>query len=429
MLIKKVTELTADTAPSADDLIMTINSPASSPANRKVTFTTLFGTIPAPIKFADLGTATRAIDLSGSGLSGTDFLIYFSGTNYWDSSGVITISNYIVSPNIVVTDSLATNTDSNVGILGISNERTWAFGNRTGSSVGTYTDCTFPTANKDYINKTGIGTGTSVVGELAQVTGGTGATKDFYRIIALISADSIQVDRNIHNAGANITNGSCKIWKNIVSVHATDDTNGQMLTSWSAQNKPMQLGGTVLAATANSLTSTDIVMGGMTEFMGNTFFKAGSSTGYSTPVGAINVNTTAVGNVDAGEDVLMTYSLPSDALSANAKGIRVTVYGQIANNANAKTVKVYFGTTVVYTDAMTVNQAYNWYAQYTAIRTGVDTQDVFGSGFFENTACTVAPYYATDTQNDGAAIVIKCTGEGVASNDIIQQGMLIEYIN
>ncbi len=42
MLIKKVTELTADAAPSSDDLIMTVNSPASSPANRKVTIANLF---------------------------------------------------------------------------------------------------------------------------------------------------------------------------------------------------------------------------------------------------------------------------------------------------------------------------------------------------------------------------------------------------
>ncbi|MDP2365216.1 MAG: hypothetical protein Q8M94_15800, partial [Ignavibacteria bacterium] len=146
-------------------------------------------------------------------------------------------------------------------------------------------------------------------------------------------------------------------------------------------------------------------------------------------IGAINVNTTGVGNVGAGEDILMTYSLPSGALNANAKGIRVTVYGTITNNANAKTVKVYFGTTVIYSGSMTVNQAYKWTAQFTAIRTGEDTQDVFGIGFFENVDMIVAPYFATDTQDDGAAIVIKCTGEGVSNDDIIQQGMLVEYIN
>ena len=34
---KKITELTADTAPTSDDLVMTVNDPAGTPANRKVT--------------------------------------------------------------------------------------------------------------------------------------------------------------------------------------------------------------------------------------------------------------------------------------------------------------------------------------------------------------------------------------------------------
>jgi len=146
-------------------------------------------------------------------------------------------------------------------------------------------------------------------------------------------------------------------------------------------------------------------------------------------IGAIKVDTTGVGNVGAGEDVLMTYSLPANALNANGKAIRVTVYGTIVNNANAKTVKVYFGTTVVYSGAMTANQAYKWCAQFTAVRTGLNTQDVFGTGFVENVAIKVAPYYATDTQTETSTITIKCTGEGVANNDITQEGMIVEYIN
>lgn len=136
------------------------------------------------------------------------------------------------------------------------------------TAVGSYTSCTFPTANKDYINKTGIGTGTSVVGELVQVTGGTGATAGFYRIVALISANSIQVDRNIHAEVADITNGACSIYKDVVCVFATDGTYGQLIASFSAQNKPLQIGGTVLVATGHSLTSEDILVGGDLEVDG-----------------------------------------------------------------------------------------------------------------------------------------------------------------
>ncbi len=390
------------------------------------------------IVFGDLGTATRGIDLSGSGLSGGDNFVYGSASNYWTADGTLKIGAtfetdgeihgglirvttflWAINPNDIVFNK----SDYGIGsiVLGIGPNNAGLIGNY--NKVGSLSSCS--SNGTTTITKALHGL-TLAVGELVHVTGSsTAADKGFYRYVSG-DANTIVVDRALSGTQTDV---ALTVYKDIISMHATDGTNGQMLTSWSAQNKPMQLGGTVLGATANSLTSTDVVMGGMTEFMGNIYFKAGTSTGYSTPVGAINVTTTGVGNVDAGEDVLMTYSLPINALSANAKGIRVTVYGTIANNANAKTVKVYFGTTAIYTDSMTINQAYNWTAQYTSIRTGTDTQDVFGTGFVENTAMTVAPYYATDTQDDGAAIVIKCTGEGVASNDIVQQGMLVEYIN
>ena len=63
--------------------------------------------------------------------------------------------------------------------------------------------------------------------------------------------------------------------------------------------------------------------------------------------GVLNVNTTAVGNVTTGEDNLITYSLPANTLSVNGMALRIVAWGLTANNANAKTLKVYFGTVVI----------------------------------------------------------------------------------
>lgn len=46
----KVTELTADTAPTTDDLIVTVNSPASSPSSKKVAISDLDTTLSATTK-------------------------------------------------------------------------------------------------------------------------------------------------------------------------------------------------------------------------------------------------------------------------------------------------------------------------------------------------------------------------------------------
>ncbi len=240
------------------------------------------GTNDDGIVFGSLGTATRMIDGSASGMSGeADYWIYNSDVNNWAANGMFSVNGISLTGGATVT--------GNGAILGLRGEQGvtfedynsgWVIRGRIlnpggsliwgqGTSVGSYTSCTFPTANKDYINKTGIGTGTSVVGEQVHVTGGTGATTGLYRIIALISANSIQVDRNIHNAGADITNGTCAIYKDVISISQTDGTYGQLLTSWSAQNKPLQLGGTVLAATV-TLTSKDLYIGGDIGFSGET---------------------------------------------------------------------------------------------------------------------------------------------------------------
>ncbi len=220
--------------------------------------------------FGSLGTATRGIDMSGSGLSGaSDYLIYLDASNHWAANGELYASTYVAT-NIKATGYIGS--DDGVDLTfnptvysspanvthKLDSTHADFFGN--GVRIGPYTSVTFPTANKDYANKTGIGTA-SAVGEVLQVYGGTGATTGFYRIITIVGTGSVQVDRNIHAEAGNITDGSVIIYKDVISVGATDATNGQMLTSWSAQNKPFQIGGTVLAATSG-LTSKDIYFGG-----------------------------------------------------------------------------------------------------------------------------------------------------------------------
>jgi hypothetical protein len=143
-----------------------------------------------------------------------------------------------------------------------------------GDRTGAYTSVVFPTANKDYANVAGIGTA-NAVGNLLIVTGGTGATQEIYQIIAIVGADSVQVDRNIHSSGTNITDGTCSTAKDVVAGMATDGVYGNLWRGFSAQNKPWQLGGHVLAATSHSLVSRDILIGNSLEVDGILYADAG----------------------------------------------------------------------------------------------------------------------------------------------------------
>lgn len=157
----------------------------------------------------------------------------------------------------------------------------------------------------------------------------------------------------------------------------------------------------------------------------------GTSTSGASMVGVANVNTTAVGNVGAGTDDLITYALPANALSANAKGIRITVWGTTANNANAKTLTLNFGSTAILTNALTVSIAGVWRIEADVFRTGSGAQTYISQLVTTGTAGVALNdlEQGTSSQTDTAAITIKCTATATTDNDIVQNGLIVEFFN
>lgn len=141
----------------------------------------------------------------------------------------------------------------------------------------------------------------------------------------------------------------------------------------------------------------------------------------------------AVGNIGAGEDDLQSVSLPGLSLRDAGDFIRIRMWGTAANNANAKTLKAYWGTQVLLNLPLTVSIAGKWFVEVTIARTGKDTQD-WVMTITESTAAALAALKqaqdnGTSTQLEGSANVVKCTGTGVADNDIVQEGMTVEVMN
>jgi hypothetical protein len=155
----------------------------------------------------------------------------------------------------------------------------------------------------------------------------------------------------------------------------------------------------------------------------------GGSTSYGAAAAKASINTTAVGNVGTGEDNLMTYSLPAGALSAAGKGVRITAWGTAANNADAKTLKLYFGSVAILTVSLTTSQACTWRIEAVVFSTGTDAQDYSAQLVQGGTATLVDVEGGSLTQDDGAAITIKCTGEATSNNDIVQEGLLVTFFN
>lgn len=146
----------------------------------------------------------------------------------------------------------------------------------------------------------------------------------------------------------------------------------------------------------------------------------------------LSVNTTAVANGTTVETDLMTYALAAAKLATTGAGVFMRAWGTTTNNANTKTLKVYFGTTAHISLALTVSQAGRWVVDLYVFRTGASTQDVHAE-LRETTAALAAAkganVIATDTQTDTAAITIKVTGtSNTASSDINCEGMIVQFL-
>jgi hypothetical protein len=102
MADSKITALTADTSPSSDDLIVTVNDPSGTPANRKVTLanaiTKAHGLSDGIVKISS-GVATIAT-------AGTDY----SAIGYQTATGTVNGSNtsftFAVAPNVISVDGV-----------------------------------------------------------------------------------------------------------------------------------------------------------------------------------------------------------------------------------------------------------------------------------------------------------------------------------
>lgn len=159
-----------------------------------------------------------------------------------------------------------------------------------------------------------------------------------------------------------------------------------------------------------------------------------SATGYDTMSGVANINSTAVGNLGAsGPDDLITYSLPANSLVTTNRTIRITAWGTCTNNANAKTFTLNFGSQVILTHACTASVAgEQWKIESTVIRTGASTQDWVSTYYGSTGAAGVFefdPELGTATQTETGAIVIKMQSTvSTTDNDIVQEGMIVEYL-
>lgn len=213
---------------------------------------------------------------------------------------------------------------------------------------------------------------------------------------------------------------------NARSVLVADSTTSGVLSFWlSVQDASATTAG-IVNLTTQTLGAGTKTLAGLVVNTPPTFKPGASADADATSNGRITTNTTPVGNVTTGEDDLMTYTVKANVLSADGKALRVRAWGSYANNGNTKTLKAYFGATGLTLDS-SVAANVSWVAEVEVIRTGATAQILRGSLGTAGVSWDV-PTPVTPAETLSGAVVFKFTGEGTATNDVVQSGMIIEVV-
>lgn len=145
-------------------------------------------------------------------------------------------------------------------------------------------------------------------------------------------------------------------------------------------------------------------------------------------VGLLSANSSSVSTTATTVEVtLQNFVLNPNTLTAAGQSLRVSCWGGTGTNANNKTMKLYFGSSVITTPtAATSNKG--WWLDFIVTRQSATAQGIVMRGQVDTTMVTPTTANAAETLT--SAITIKCTGtNGTASaSDITSNGMLVEVM-
>jgi len=171
---------------------------------------------------------------------------------------------------------------------------------------------------------------------------------------------------------------------------------------------------------------TDIELGSLTS--GGWDVTAGERS--STPVRVIAMSAVAVSaGADTNENTLATITIPAGIMGLNG-ALRVTTYWSLTNNANSKTLKVYFGgiggTTYLSVDRAS---AASFSTQTFVHNRGAANSQVGNSDAAANVFTATTDALTTSAIDTSAATTVVITGQKASSGDTLTlAGYIVELL-
>lgn len=146
----------------------------------------------------------------------------------------------------------------------------------------------------------------------------------------------------------------------------------------------------------------------------------------------LNVNVTQAANASTTETDLMSYTVAASKLATANDVIEVLAWGTTANNANVKTLKIYWAGSAVHSITQTASILGKWRVRLTVAKTGASTQDwssEYIEGVTANGTLKGAADFGTATGTDTGTLIVKLTGtSGTAASDVLMEGWVVRFI-
>lgn len=119
----------------------------------------------------------------------------------------------------------------------------------------------------------------------------------------------------------------------------------------------------------------------------------------------------------AAETTLLTSNIDVGTLSKQGSSLLIFACGTTAANANNKTIKLYFGTTEIFTTGAFAGNGISWTLQAEIVRNGAAAQITWGQ-FFGSATLTSKIQVGTASVNLAVQQSVSLTGQGAATGDV-----------
>ena len=158
--------------------------------------------------------------------------------------------------------------------------------------------------------------------------------------------------------------------------------------------------------------------------------KAGTSASTMKISGLLDSDANTISNSVGTETDLHSFTIPSGAIAGSYYGVRAVFFGDNANNANSKTIKLYVEGVEIFQMTSTTADA-KWRVELTGVRNGsyliCNVIGIYGAAAPTSANIYINTPVGTTITLSGD-VIVKITGQGVASDDIISYAAIVELL-